>query len=45
VRALDAAGLEIEDIGLRRPTRDEVFLHLTGHPAENRTDARIEVPA
>jgi ABC-2 type transport system ATP-binding protein len=45
VRALDAAGLEIEDIGVRRPTLDEVFLHLTGHPAENRTDARIEVPA
>jgi ABC-2 type transport system ATP-binding protein len=45
VRALDAAGLEIEDIGVRRPTLDEVFLHLTGHPAETPTDARIEVPA
>ena len=37
VRALDAAGLEVEDIGVRRPTLDEVFLHLTGHPAEART--------
>jgi ABC-2 type transport system ATP-binding protein len=45
VRALDSAGLEIEDIGVRRPTLDEVFLHLTGHPAENPADARIEVPA
>jgi ABC-2 type transport system ATP-binding protein len=29
VRALDAADLEVEDILLRRPTLDEVFLHLT----------------
>ena len=31
VRALDAAGLETEDVALRRPTLDEVFLQLTGH--------------
>ncbi|MEU8891656.1 ATP-binding cassette domain-containing protein [Streptomyces sp. NPDC048442] len=30
VRALDGAGVEAEDIALRRPTLDEVFLHLTG---------------
>ncbi|MFF5262758.1 ATP-binding cassette domain-containing protein [Actinomadura viridis] len=30
VRALDEAGLAVADIGLRRPTLDEVFLHLTG---------------
>ncbi len=30
VRALGAAGIEAEDIALRRPTLDEVFLHLTG---------------
>ena len=38
-RALDAAGIAVEDIALRRPTLDEVFLHLTGHhtqPAEAR---------
>ncbi|NEA24118.1 ATP-binding cassette domain-containing protein [Actinomadura bangladeshensis] len=29
VRALDEAGLKVADIGLRRPTLDEVFLHLT----------------
>ncbi|MFC4063236.1 ATP-binding cassette domain-containing protein [Planomonospora corallina] len=28
--ALDEAGIEPEDIALRRPTLDEVFLHLTG---------------
>ncbi|MFJ8668618.1 ATP-binding cassette domain-containing protein [Streptomyces sp. NPDC093600] len=32
VRALEAAGIEAEDIALRRPTLDEVFLHLTGAP-------------
>jgi ABC-2 type transport system ATP-binding protein len=30
VRALREAGIEAEDIALRRPTLDEVFLHLTG---------------
>jgi ABC-2 type transport system ATP-binding protein len=33
VGALDAAGVEIDDIALRRPTLDEVFLALTGHTA------------
>ena len=31
VRALGEAGVEAEDIALRRPTLDEVFLRLTGH--------------
>ena len=35
VRDLDAAGIEIDDIGLRRPTLDDVFLTLTGHAAES----------
>ena len=30
VRALDEAGVDVEDIALRRPTLDEVFLVLTG---------------
>jgi ABC-2 type transport system ATP-binding protein len=30
VRALDAAALGVDDLALRRPTLDEVFLHLTG---------------
>jgi ABC-2 type transport system ATP-binding protein len=34
VRRLDAAGLALDDIGLRRPTLDDVFLSLTGHAAE-----------
>lgn len=29
VRALETAGIEAQDIALRRPTLDEVFLHLT----------------
>jgi len=33
VRALDDAGLAVEDIALRRPTLDEVFLHLTANSA------------
>ncbi len=34
LRALGEAGIEIDDIGLRRPTLDDVFLSLTGHAAE-----------
>ncbi len=34
VRDLDAAGVQLDDLGLRRPTLDEVFLALTGHAAE-----------
>lgn len=34
VRALDEAGLDVEDIALRRPTLDDVFLHLTGRGPE-----------
>ena len=34
IRTLDAAGIRIADIGLRRPTLDDVFLTLTGHEAE-----------
>ncbi|HYB25404.1 MAG TPA: ATP-binding cassette domain-containing protein [Solirubrobacteraceae bacterium] len=30
LRSVDAAGVELEDISLRRPTLDEVFLALTG---------------
>lgn len=31
VRRLDAAGLELADIALRRPSLDDVFLSITGH--------------
>ena len=34
VRDLDDAGIGIDDIGLRRPTLDDVFLSLTGHVSE-----------
>jgi ABC-2 type transport system ATP-binding protein len=33
LRDLDAGAIAIDDIGLRRPTLDDVFLALTGHAA------------
>ncbi|MFD8776090.1 ATP-binding cassette domain-containing protein [Streptomyces sp. NPDC055817] len=39
VRALQDAGVEAEDIAVRRPTLDEVFLHLTG-PGQKGTAER-----
>jgi ABC-2 type transport system ATP-binding protein len=40
VRALDGAGVAVADLGLRRPSLDDVFLSLTGHLAEEpRPDA------
>ena len=37
LRRLDAEGIELHDVGLRRPTLDDVFLALTGSPAEQTT--------
>ncbi|KAB7852509.1 ATP-binding cassette domain-containing protein [Streptomyces mobaraensis NBRC 13819 = DSM 40847] len=34
IRELDARDVGIDDIGLRRPTLDDVFISLTGHAAE-----------
>jgi ABC-2 type transport system ATP-binding protein len=33
LRNLESAGIDIVDIGLRRPTLDDVFMELTGHEA------------
>jgi ABC-2 type transport system ATP-binding protein len=38
VRRLDDAGVAVDDLGLRRPTLDDVFLSLTGHVAEATDD-------
>jgi len=39
VRDFDAAGLRIDDLAVRRPTLDDVFLSLTGHVAEEGEEA------
>ncbi|WP_406085102.1 ATP-binding cassette domain-containing protein [Micromonospora zamorensis] len=41
LRALDAGNVPVADVALRRPTLDDVFLHLTGH----RTRTAEEVAA
>ncbi len=33
--AVAAAGIGVDDLGLKRPSLDDVFLHLTGHRAED----------
>ena len=35
VRRLDEAGIEVQDIGIRRPTLDDAFLAMTGHGADD----------
>ncbi|WP_055697687.1 MULTISPECIES: ATP-binding cassette domain-containing protein [Streptomyces] len=42
IRELDARGIEIDDIGLRRPTLDDVFISLTGHVAEQADEGQEE---
>jgi ABC-2 type transport system ATP-binding protein len=37
IRLLDGEGVKVLDVGLRRPTLDDVFLTLTGHGAEEST--------
>ena len=39
IRTLEQAGVEIDDIALRQPTLDEVFLALTGHNADDNQTA------
>ena len=39
VRRLDESGLLVAELSLRSPSLDEVFLTLTGHPAEEPSDA------
>jgi ABC-2 type transport system ATP-binding protein len=34
LRSLDTDGVQVQDVGLRKPTLDDVFLTLTGHVAE-----------
>jgi ABC-2 type transport system ATP-binding protein len=45
VRALDQAGIAIEDIATRRPTLDDVFLRLTGHAAADEAADASQEPA
>ena len=40
VRALDELGVAVDDIALRRPTLDEVFLDLTGQTTDTNDPAR-----
>jgi len=42
LRRLDAVGIRVQDVGLRRPTLDDVFLSLTGHESEPEATARKE---
>ena len=43
LRAFDAEGIHPLDIGLKRPSLDDVFLALTGHVAEEEKPAEPEV--
>ena len=44
VRRLDDAGVGIDDIALRRPTLDDVFISLTGHAAAVEPSTELEIP-
>jgi ABC-2 type transport system ATP-binding protein len=39
LRRLDAGSIAVLDVALRRPTLDDVFLSLTGHPSEEEAEA------
>jgi ABC-2 type transport system ATP-binding protein len=38
---LDEAGIEVDDLGMQRPSLDDVFLSLTGHKAEESTNQEV----
>jgi oleandomycin transport system ATP-binding protein len=44
VRRLDDAGITVDDLSLRRPSLDEVFLAVTGHLAEGEAETESDDP-
>ncbi len=44
VRRLDEAGIDVEDVGVRQSTLDDVFFALTGHGAEDDDEGADGVP-
>jgi ABC-2 type transport system ATP-binding protein len=40
--AVQASGISVDEIALRRPTLDDAFLALTGHPAETAEEYELE---
>ena len=38
----DGSGIDLDDLGLQRPSLDDVFLHLTGHRAEETAELETE---
>lgn len=44
LRRLDVAHIALDDVGLRRPTLDDVFLSLTGHGADPADGQRAALP-
>jgi ABC-2 type transport system ATP-binding protein len=40
LRSLDSEGVQVRDVGLRRPTLDDVFLALTGHVTESANESK-----
>jgi ABC-2 type transport system ATP-binding protein len=42
-KLLDESGIHPLDIGLKRPSLDDVFLSLTGHVAEEKNDENLEI--
>ncbi|MBF4764791.1 ATP-binding cassette domain-containing protein [Nocardioides islandensis] len=40
--AFDGSGIELDDLGLKRPSLDDVFLRLTGHRAEEPSEPESE---
>jgi ABC-2 type transport system ATP-binding protein len=45
VRGLDAAGVGIADVTLRRPSLDDVFMALTGHAADESSAPAVDTDA
>jgi ABC-type multidrug transport system ATPase subunit len=42
VRALDQAGIDVDDVEIRQPSLDDVFFSLTGHPTDEATEPTLD---
>jgi ABC-2 type transport system ATP-binding protein len=45
VRALDQAGITVDDVEVHQPSLDDVFFALTGHPSSPPVDSTVEDPS
>jgi ABC-2 type transport system ATP-binding protein len=43
-RSLEDNGIKLDDLGIRRPSLDDVFMAITGHPTRSKAELDVAMP-